>query len=235
MSQGGKKIAIIQSNYIPWKGYFDIINMVDEFILLDEVQYTRRDWRNRNKIKTPQGVEWLTIPVQTKGNYLEPINKIEVLGREWRIFHWNKICKNYKQCKYFELYQQSFRELYIESNETSLSKINYAFIDLINKQLGISTKLSWSSDYYSTGIRNEKLITLCKSAGATSYLSGVAAKTYLHEQSFINAGVTVEWMDYSGYIEYEQLYPPFEHSVTVLDLLFNKGPDAKLFLKSYSI
>jgi hypothetical protein len=136
MVDSRKKVAIIQSNYIPWKGYFDIINMVDEFIFLDEVQYTRRDWRNRNLIKTPRGLEWLTIPVQSKGNYTEPINNIKVAGSEWRMMHWNKIMVNYKKAEFFELYYDSFKQLYYKSDELFLSKINYAFIQLINKILG---------------------------------------------------------------------------------------------------
>jgi hypothetical protein len=235
MVDSRKKVAIIQSNYIPWKGYFDIINMVDEFIFLDEVQYTRRDWRNRNLIKTPRGLEWLTIPVQSKGNYTEPINNIKVAGSEWRMMHWNKIMVNYKKAEFFELYYDSFKQLYYKSDELFLSKINYAFIQLINKILGITTKLSWSTNYNSKGIKSQKLITLCKSAGAGIYLSGPSARNYLDEKAFVDDGITVEWMDYSGYIEYNQLYPPLEHSVTILDLLFNEGPKAKLFLKSFSI
>ena len=96
-----KKIAIIQSNYIPWKGYFDIINFVDEFVLFDDVQYTRRDWRNRNKIKTPDGATWLTIPVETKGKYLQNIRDVKITDNSWQKKHLKAIQLNYKNSKFF--------------------------------------------------------------------------------------------------------------------------------------
>ena len=105
-----KKIAISQSNYIPWKGYFDLINRVDEFILYDDAQFTRRDWRNRNKIKTPNGTQWLTIPVDVKGRYLQKINETKVSDKKWAIKHWKQIKQNYFKAKYFTKYKDFFDE-----------------------------------------------------------------------------------------------------------------------------
>ena len=96
-----KKIAISQSNYIPWKGYFDLINSVDEFILYDDMQYTKRDWRNRNKIKTPQGLQWLTIPVHTKAKYYQKISEVMISDKDWATEHWQKIKQNYFKAKFF--------------------------------------------------------------------------------------------------------------------------------------
>jgi hypothetical protein len=229
-----KKVAIIQSNYIPWKGYFDVIRSVDEFILLDEVQYTRRDWRNRNLIKTESGLKWLTIPVNTKGNYQAAINEITLVDDSWKKQHWNTIAHNYSKAQYFHLYAQGLKELYINNGERSLSKINYLFIKEINKLLAIDTKLSWSTDYDSNGSKTRRLVELCKGAKADIYLSGPSAKSYLEEDLFKAQGIEVQWVDYSGYPEYRQLYPPFTHQVSVLDLLFNEGPKAITFMKNVS-
>ena len=229
-----KRVAILQSNYIPWKGYFDMINMVDEFILYDDVQYTRRDWRNRNKIKTPNDLQWLTIPVQVKGKYHQKIKDTMVVDNEWSKKHWSAITHNYNKATFFEEFKNLFEELYLGCEEKYLSSINYRFITAINKLLGINTKISWSMDYELGDEGNtEKLVTLCKQAGADTYLSGPAAKDYMDEDLFKQEGITVEWMDYSGYLEYSQLYSPFEHRVSIIDLIFNEGENAKNFMKSF--
>lgn len=227
-----KKIAILQSNYIPWKGYFDLINMVDEFIFYDEVQYTKNDWRNRNKLKTPQGMQWITIPVRQDG-LEQKIKDTKVSNKNWNIKHWRTIQQNYSKSKYFSDYKDIFEELYLGSNEEYLSEINYKFISAINTILGIQTKIRWSSEFELLEGQTEKLLGICKQAGATTYLSGPAAKGYFDEELAKQEGVQVEWMDYSGYPEYNQLHPPFEHGVSVLDLIFNEGPNAKNFMKSF--
>ncbi|QHT65628.1 WbqC family protein [Rhodocytophaga rosea] len=228
-----KKVAIIQSNYIPWKGYFDMINSVDEFIILDEVQYTRSDWRNRNLIKTKEGVKWLILPVKVKKERFETkINEVVVADKNWGKVHWATLTNNYRKAPYFKEYSGIFESLYLQTNEEFLSLINFTFISAILPLLGIQTKVSWSTAYTLCGNRNERLVYLCQQAGAKEYLSGPAAKGYIDEKMFKEAGISVSWMDYSGYPEYNQLYPPFEHGVTVLDLIFNEGPKASQFMKS---
>jgi len=230
-----KKVAIIQSNYIPWKGYFDMINMVDVFVLYDDAQYTKRDWRNRNKIKTPQGLIWLTIPVEIKGKYKSSaIKEIKTLDNKWRTKHWKSIELNYKKAPYFNQYASIFQKLYLEENETYLSKINYSFIKTINKILGITTELKWSWEFELKGDKSEKLLNICKDLNADVYLSGPAAKTYLDVELFNKNGIEVQWMDYSGYPEYPQLYtPPFVHEVSIIDLIFNTGENAIEYMKSF--
>jgi len=228
-----KKIAILQSNYIPWKGYFDIINMVDEFIFYDTEQYTKRDWRNRNKIKTSNGLIWLTIPVQVKGKFHQTINETIVSDNTWRNKHWNSITANYSKAKYFDEYKNEFQNLYLDSKEDSLSQINYNFIKKINKILGIKTKLSWSSSFNPKGEKSDKLLDICKKTEAVEYLSGPAAKGYLDTSLFLKNSIQVSWMDYSNYPEYNQLFPPLEHGVSIIDLIFNEGPNAYKFLKSF--
>ena len=227
-----KKIAILQSNYIPWKGYFDLINMVDEFVFYDEVQYTKNDWRNRNKLKTSQGMQWITIPVRQDG-LEQKIKDTKVSNKNWNIKHWRTIQQNYSKSKYFSDYKDIFEELYLGSNEEYLSEINYKFISAINAILGIQTKIRWSSEFELLEGQTEKLLGICKQAGAATYLSGPAAKGYFDEELARQEGIKVEWMDYSGYPEYNQLHPPFEHGVSVLDLIFNEGPNAKKFMKSF--
>lgn len=229
-----KKVAILQSNYIPWKGYFDIINIVDEFILYDDMQYTRRDWRNRNKIVTPNGLMWLTIPVENKGKFYQKINQTKVVNGEWADSHWKSIVCNYSKARYFDEYAGKIKKIYDECKEEEyLSKINYKFISEICDILGIQTKITWSSNYRMVEGKTERLIGLVKSAGGDSYLSGPAAKDYINELLFQQAEIRLEWMDYSGYPEYRQLSDAFEHGVSILDLIFNEGPNAKKFLKSF--
>jgi hypothetical protein len=226
-------VAIVQSNYIPWKGYFDMINTVDEFILYDDMQYTTRDWRNRNSIKTRKGPMWLTIPVLTKGKHFQKIKDTVVADPEWKIRHWKAIVTNYARAKYFESYRDLFDHLYRSSDELFLSRINYRFITEICRILGIKTKISWSMDYKLVKGKTERLLDLCRQAGATKYVTGPKAKAYLDERLFSDRGVQIVYMDYSGYPEYKQLFPPFIHEVSVVDLIFNEGPNAKKFMKSF--
>ncbi len=229
-----KKLAILQSSYIPWKGYFDIIHSADEFMLLDDVQYTRHDWRNRNVVKGPQGVRWLTIPVRTDGTLTQHINQMRVRDKLWAKKHWEIIRFFYRKTPYFKKYEEPFRQLYNEMNEELLSLVNYRCLKLINELLGIRTKMTWSTDYQSHGKKTQKVVDLCVQAKADEYITGPSAKAYLDETLFTNNHIKVRWVDYSDYPEYKQLYPPFVHGVSILDLLFNEGPRASEYMKSFS-
>jgi hypothetical protein len=225
-----KAIAIVQSNYIPWKGYFDLMARVDELVLYDDVQYTRRDWRNRNRLKTPQGVQWLTIPVQVKGRYLQRIDETFVSDPRWGERHWATLQGWYGKAPFFARYAPLLEDLYRNTREHKLSAINRRFLQALCDELGIATPLSSSADYPSEGHKTERLLGICQAAGATHYLSGPAAREYLEEELFAAAGIAVEWMSYEGYPEYPQLHPPFEHAVSVLDLLLNVGEDAPAYM-----
>ncbi|MFM6156132.1 MAG: WbqC family protein [Sphaerospermopsis kisseleviana] len=229
-----KKVAIVQSNYIPWKGYFDLINSVDEFILFDDMQYTKRDWRNRNKIKTDKGSIWLTIPVQVKGKYYQKIKDTQISDLNWRQDHWKSITHNYIRSKYFEKYKDIFETLYLNHEEKYLSQINYQFIVNICKILGIKTKISWSMDYDIVEGKTERLISLCKQAQATEYISGPSAKEYINVDLFEQENIKLRYINYSNYPEYQQLFPPFDHGVSVIDLIFNEGENAKNYMKSFN-
>jgi len=224
-----KKVAILQSNYIPWKGYFDIIASVDEFILYDDVQFTKNDWRNRNQIKTPKGLEWLSVPVGQKIS--RNIRDVEIATHEWQAQHWGKLETNYKDAECFKETQRWLRPLYLDATHTNLSELNRCLIEAVNTQLGITTKLSWSWDYELIEGKTERLVNLCKQAKADVYLSGPAAKGYLETDRFTDEQMHVEWFDYAGYPAYPQLWGEFTHNVSVLDLLFNCGKNAPKFMK----
>jgi WbqC-like protein family len=228
-----KKIAIVQSNYIPWRGYFDLINLVDEFILFDDMQYTRRDWRNRNIIKTPKGPIWLTIPVEVKGKYFQKIKDTIISDPNWGKTHWATIVHNYSKARYFAMYRDVFENLYLNSEEKFLSRVNYLFLSAICEILGIKTKLSWSMDYNPGAGKTERLVDLSKQAGATEYISGPMAKEYLQEELFVKEEIALRYIDYSSYPEYKQLSPPFDHQVSIIDLIFNEGPEAPKYMKSF--
>jgi len=225
-----RRIAIVQSSYIPWKGYFDLIRSVDAFLLLDNVQFTRRDWRSRNRIKTRHGIAWLSIPVQTRGRYTQLIQETTTSDPDWGRRHWETIRANYAKAPYFDRYADRLAALYAQSS-TRLSEINHAFITAICESLGITTPIAWSSAFETRDAPTERLIDLCRAVGGTEYLSGPSARDYLDIAAFDAAGVAVQFADYSGYPEYPQPHGPFEHSVSVLDLLFCTGPRALEFMK----
>lgn len=226
-----KRIAIVQSSYIPWKGYFDLIRSVDEFVLLDDVQFTKRDWRSRNRIKTPHGPAWLTIPVRSKNRYHQSIEQTVVSDPSWGRTHWATIRGAYARAPFFRRYADAFEALFQPRGpDERLSEINHRFIMAICDVLGIHTPIRWSSEYGATG-RTERLVEICVRASATEYLSGPSAAAYIDRELFARSGVAVQYADYSGYPEYPQRYPPFEHRVSVLDLMFSVGPDAVAYMK----
>lgn len=226
-----KKIAIVQSNYIPWKGYFDMIAAVDEFILYDDMQYTRRDWRNRNQIKTPQGVQWLTVPVLVKGKYHQKIRETEIDGTDWAAAHWKALVQNYRRSPHFTEIAAWLEPLYLTETFTHISQSNKRFIEVICNYLRIKTVIKNSWDYTLLDGKTERLANLCVQAGGTEYISGPAAKDYVDEQVFKENGIKLTWFDYIGYPEYQQLWGEFTHGVTILDLLLNCGKNAKRYMK----
>jgi hypothetical protein len=225
-SARGKRIAIVQSSYVPWKGYFDLMRRVDELVLLDDAQFTRRDWRNRNRIKTPQGPRWLTIPVEAKGKSRLAIREIRASDPSWPQRHWETVRHAYTRAPCFESFGPRIHELYRSVPSEMLSEINHHFLAALRDMLHIDARLTWSTDYASSGRKSERLVSICTKAGATEYLSGPSARAYLDEDLFGAEGIDVIWMDYREYPEYEQLHPPFDHHVSVLDLLLHTGDRA---------
>ncbi|MEO0909428.1 MAG: WbqC family protein [Pseudomonadota bacterium] len=226
-----KKVAILQSNYIPWKGYFDLIASVDEFIIYDDVQYTKNDWRNRNQIKTPNGVQWITIPVSQGLD--QKVSEVKATDKRWRVKHWKTIEANYRKTDHFDYTAEILHPIYEQSIDL-LSEINVKFIKRISEHIGIKTKISSSDDYDVGGEQTERLVTICANAGASEYVSGPAAKDYLKEDKFNAAGIGVTWFNYDGYPEYPQLWGEFTHGVSIIDLMFNCGPDIGRYMRFVS-
>ena len=224
-----KKVAILQSNYIPWKGYFDLIAAVDELILYDDAQFTKNDWRNRNQIKTPQGVQWLTVPVGQ--NISRRIRDVDLPNNRWQTKHWKTLESNYCRASFFKEVAEIFKPLYMEFRHTHLSALNRKLTESVCAYLGITTNISNSWDYQLIEGKSEKLADLCAQAGASEYISGPAAKRYLEDSVFTKRGIKLTWFEYSGYREYPQLWGEFTHGVTILDLLFNCGKDASRYMR----
>lgn len=224
-----KKVAVIQSNYIPWKGYFDIIHDVDLFIFYDDVQYTKNDWRNRNRIKTPQGLYWLTIPVGKREDRL--IYEVELTDNDWRGKHWSTLKQFYAKAPCFSIYEDFFEHVYLDLEWTNLSELNQFLTRNISSQfLGIKTEFGDSREYGLNTNKLDRLLELLKKSQANLYLSGPSAKSYIDDNKFQEADIVLVYKDYAGYPEYPQLFPPFEHAVSILDLLFNCGQDAPYYI-----
>lgn len=235
-----KTVVITQSNYIPWRGYFDLFRQADEVILLDSVQYTRRDWRNRNKIKTPQGPVWLSIPVQVKGKYNQAIYETVVTDDKWADEHWRIISHNYRKAECYESHSQWLHDLVSSAADKShLTDINEHLLKAICRKLEIDVTFSRCTDLLHTSEMaamdpTERLAELAQAVGASHYLSGPAAKSYLDPAVFDKKGIGILWMDYSDYPTYPQLWGEFEPAVSIVDLILNTGDRAPEYLLKIS-
>lgn len=224
-----KSVVILQSNYLPWKGYFDLINDADEFIFYDDLQYTKNDWRNRNKVKSSGGPAWITVPTGSDKNRL--ICEVELKDAAWQKKHWKTLLQNYQGCSYFKDYFAFLEDFYLGHQWLHLSEMNQYLIKYIAREfLGIKAKFQDSRKYALAGQKQGRLLDLLRKVNAERYISGPAAKSYIDPSHFEAAGIELVWKDYAGYPEYFQRFPPFEHGVSVLDLLFNVGPDAPWFI-----
>ncbi len=224
-----KKVAVLQSNYIPWKGYFDIIHDVDEFIFHDDLQYTKNDWRNRNKIITQQGLFWLSIPVGSDEHRL--IDEVKMKDGQWQKNHYQILYMAYHKASYWKKYEDFFQYVYLERQWEYLFEINRFLITHISHDfLHINTKFSDSRMYPTHGVKHEKLLSLVQASGADLYVSGPAARNYIITDDYDKAGIEIVWKDYTGYPEYQQMSKCFMHQVSVLDLLFNMGDDAPYYI-----
>jgi len=206
-----------------------MIRRVDDFVIYDDMQYTRRDWRNRNIIKTANGPLWLTIPVEVKGKYFQAIKDTRISDAGWNLAHWKTICHAYGKAPHFKAYRECLEDLYARATFPLLSEVNHHFLVAICGLLGIKTRLHWSMDFQLAPGKSERLLALCQDLHASHYVSGPAAKDYLDEALFARQGISVEWMDYSKYPEYPQLHPPFAPAVSILDLIFSVGERAPEF------
>lgn len=225
-----KRVGVLQSNYIPWKGYFDIIHDVDLFVFYDDVQYTKNDWRNRNKIKGHNGALWLTIPVNYRRGCL--INEIEIKDKDWAIKHCKSLKQYYSKTPYYKKYQDFFQYVYLGRQWDTLSELNQYLIQIISKEfLAIDTEFCSSSQWGNKAVsKTDRLMSLLKAVNAQQYVSGPSGKNYLNNNEFSINGIELVYKTYVGYPEYSQLYPPFIHELSVIDLLFHVGSEAPYYI-----
>ncbi|MDB3981407.1 WbqC family protein [Acidimicrobiia bacterium] len=222
------KTAIIQSNYIPWLGYFNIISLVDNFVFYDEMQYTKRDWRNRNYIKTPEGKFMLTVPVKTKGNYAEKINNIKIADSDWGNKHLKSLIYNYKNSKHFEEIYDLISSIFLDQEIETLSQLNQKLIIKISNYLELNTTFFNSTKYLLNGDKTDNLIEICKDLNTKTYISGPYGKTYIDIDKFTKVNINFQFFDYPKYSEYNQQWgEEFMPNLSILDCLFNCGKDTK--------
>ena len=227
-----KRIAILQSNYIPWRGYFDIIGSVDEFLIYDSAQYTKNDWRNRNRIKTANGPTWLTIPVATAGRFHQPIAQARCTTNSWAAKHWRTLSQAYAKAPYFPAYRDLLAEAYEAcAGQKPLSDINRHLLNTVVSALGLTTRITDAPELPSDNNPTMRLIDICLAVGATTYLSGPSAKNYMDISLFNAVGIAVEFMDYSGPAISAASWR-IQSAVSILDLLFSVGPQARSYLSA---
>lgn len=225
-----KKVAVIQSNYIPWKGYFDIIHDVDLFVFYDDVQFTKNDWRNRNKYKTQHGTKWISIPVGQDLNRL--ICEVKIEDLTWQQQHYKMLTQSYAKAPFLKSFLPFLDEVYLSKKWDNLSDLNQFIIREVSKRFLKLDHVQFedSRKYNLSGTQLDRLMELLKAVGALIYVSGPAGKDYISEDRFKSENIQLVYKDYNDYPEYDQLYPPFDHHVNIFDLLFHCGPDAPQFI-----
>lgn len=224
------RIGVIQSTYIPWRGYFDFIASVDVFVFHDDLQYTKSDWRNRNRIKTSKGAEWLTVPVHYR-NVAQLICETLIDNSTlWGTKHLNKWKAEYRAAAHLDDVLELLAGIE-DCQEQTISELNLKLIRRICEYLNICTPMLLSSELTLTGTKTDRLIDLLQKLDATTYLSGPSADGYLDKDAFRRHGISLEYKSYD-YLPYPQLWGEFEGAVTVLDLIANCGPDSVDYLRS---
>ena len=225
-------VVILQPSYIPWRGYFHQIQKADVFVFYDCVQYDDRGWRNRNKIKTPAGAKWLTIPVRSKGCQVlaTPIHEIPIVwDAPWNESHLRMLQANYAKAPCYPAYRALLEEIYATRHE-KLADFTCQTTERLARALGIQhTRFVRSSSLGAEGQKTDRLLSLLTKLGATHYISGPSAKDYMEEDKFRACGISIEYMQYD-YPDYPQLHGAFEPQVSILDLLLNVGEAAASYI-----
>jgi len=224
------RVVVLQPGYLPWLGFFDQLFRADVFVLYDDVQYDKHGWRNRNRIKTPAGPQWLTVPVLTAGRGPQRINQVRIRpDRKWARKHLTAIEQNYARAPFLHLYLEQLGNL-LQYPWERLVDLTLAGIQLLTRWLAIDTMILCSSQMgIASDDRNDRLLRICQHLRATEYLSGQKAVEYLDVARFRRAGITVRFQDYAHPV-YRQQHGPFVSHLSVLDLLLNHGPDSLAIL-----
>src|SRR4051812_11747490 len=218
-------VAIHQPEHLPWLGFFEKMQRADLFVLLDDVQFSKGDFQNRNRVKGAGGVQWLTVPVVQK--FPQKINEVEIAGDEWRKKHWKSLVSCYARSPHFENLAPALQELYQRSCE-KLTVFNVAAIKLIARLLGLEKRMILSSEMNVKGQKSDLVLDICKQVGASAYYSGINGRTYLNHQAFREAGIEIVVQEFK-HPTYPQLFlkrQGFVPNLSTLDLLFNCGADS---------
>ncbi|OGF51209.1 MAG: hypothetical protein A2044_06805 [Candidatus Firestonebacteria bacterium GWA2_43_8] len=223
------KLSVHQPQYIPWLGYIDKLAKSEAFVFLDNVQYKKREFQNRNKIRTKEGFLWLTVPVVTKGKYDQLIREVEIDNSEnWRKNHFEALRHNYGKAPFYPEHEKFLKDIYSKEWK-KLSELNMYIVKYILDYLGIQIPLYLESELAIEGVKTDRLVNICKKLKADIYLSGQGAKDYIEEGKFAAAGIKLEYQEFEHPV-YTQVFNGFESHLSVLDLLFNKGREsAKIF------
>ncbi len=227
------RVAVSQSNYVPWLGYFCLIRDVDVFVIYDTVQYTKDDWRNRNIVITRDGPKWLTIPVKKKGKFGQTILETEVLDGRWAQRHWKTLEHSYTRAPGMLRFGDDLANLYLAAAQTALlHDINVTFLRWALTALGIETKIVMAHELALIGDRKQRLISICEQLGAATYVSAPAAKAYLADDDFAGTGIDLQWYNYSHVPQYTGFNGVGDQPASVLDALMSLGEDTQLLLNN---
>lgn len=227
------KIAILQPNYIPWKGVFDLIDQVEVFVFYDDVQYTVKDWRNRNIIKTSHGDKWLSVPVIHKGKRNQLIHEAKINNNEnWQKKHYKSIKLAYSNAEYFDEYHYILEELYLKNSWSKIANLDIFSTKLIAKALGINVDWVRAKDLnFGGGKEGDKVVKICNYLNCKHFINGPNSKPFMNNKIFNDAGIKLDYINYD-YKEYNQLHPPFKHNISILDLIFNCGKESINYIRS---
>ena len=224
------RVTILQPSYLPWLGFFEQMTRSDKFVLLDDVQYTRRDWRNRNRIRVRENWIWLTVPVQQKSRFSQSLLETRIDNSvSWRRKHLETLRQHYCKAPFFEKYFPRCQQVY-EKDWTFLFDFCLETINLIKEEMGIETPLLRSSEMKPGGEKTERLVSICRELGATHYLSGESGSNYIAEEDFSSQGIALEYQNYEHPV-YPQRYTGFVPHLSAIDLLFNCGEQSLGILK----
>jgi WbqC-like protein family len=227
------KLAISQPAYLPWSGYFDLIDQVDAFVLLDSVQFEKQSWQQRNRIKTPTGLQWLTVPVVMRERFGQLIKEVEIRDCGFAKKHLRAIELNYARATFFKDYFPELRLVLTCSSRSHLLDLNLRLIEWLMMVLGIRTRLFFSSSLGLVGKRTDLLAKICAHFGATQYISPLGSAAYLLEEVDIlhSRSIEVLFQNYS-HPEDRQMFPPFVPYASALDLVLNEGERAMDIVRS---
>jgi hypothetical protein len=223
--RSGRTAVVLQPSYLPWRGYFDLVDRADVFVFYDDVQYDKHGWRNRNRVKTANGMSWLTVPVHAHGAVEggTPIAGIAIdHRRDWPRAHAETLRHAYRRQPFYADYSPLIASV-LERRHELLADLTIELTVAIARELGCTTEFVRSSELSPSGRKNDRLLDVLERVGANHYISGPSARAYIAPERFAAAGIRLEYAAYD-YPEYSQPHPPYEAAVSIVDALFALGP-----------